>query len=257
MVPVHSPYHDEIRENLLIEGLQDRIHLRWVHGRFSGRADGHVPPLPEVQEQTLNMIRELVSDGLFVLGSANGTYRRPRFTPWDLPLDDAMARIEKAYVEHFDDQNWMFMCWLDLTEKGEKLAQEIYYAAEDERERQHLLIEGLQNRISLGDVHRDMFGQENRIAPSLQRAQRRTLDTIRELVGEGLFVLGVPSRSAADPEGFTPWDLSLDTAIAKIEDTYVTHFDDKDKWTGMVWLKLTEKGKKLALELDHAHQADP
>jgi hypothetical protein len=45
------------------------------------------------------MIRELVSDGLFVLGaSSSGKDNSTGFTAWDLPLDAAMAKIEDAYV---------------------------------------------------------------------------------------------------------------------------------------------------------------
>lgn len=77
------------------------------------------------------MIRELISAGLFVLGSAAGTKRSPRLASWDLPLDAAMAKIEDAYVTHFDDVwGWRTMCWLDLTDEGEKLALELYHADE-------------------------------------------------------------------------------------------------------------------------------
>jgi hypothetical protein len=60
--------HDQVRENLLIEGLMDAISLGEVHGAYFGQDAAHAPPVPQVQKQTLDMIRELVSDGLFVLG---------------------------------------------------------------------------------------------------------------------------------------------------------------------------------------------
>lgn len=73
---------------------------------------------------------------------------------------------------------------------------------------------------------------------------------IRELVTEGLFVLGVLAKKA--PSGFEPWDLTLDAAMAKIEERYVDNFDDRWNWKTFVWLALTEEGKALALKLDHA-----
>jgi hypothetical protein len=80
-----------------------------------------------------------------------------------------------------------------------------------------------------------------------------TLDVIREVVSEGSFVLGVPTRQG----GFDAWGLPLDVAMAKIEDTYVKNFDDRWGWTTIVWMDQTEKGKKLALELYHADDPDP
>jgi hypothetical protein len=94
--------HDWVKVGLLIEGLQDWISLSNVHSSFLPET-GAPRPLHEVQQLTLNMIRELVSEGLFELGSAAGTNRNPRLAPWDLLLDAAMAKIEDAYVTHFDD----------------------------------------------------------------------------------------------------------------------------------------------------------
>jgi hypothetical protein len=86
-------------------------------------------PVHELQQLTLNMIRELVSEGLFEVGEIEGPRRTPRFVPWDLSLDEAMAKIEDAYVTHFDDRwGWVTMCWLHLTDTGKKLALELYHA---------------------------------------------------------------------------------------------------------------------------------
>ncbi len=125
--------HDWIKEGLLIEGLRDWIDLSEIHSSFMWHT-GPPRPAHEVQQLTLNMIRELVSEGLFVLGSAAGTKRNPRLSLWDLPLDAAMAKIHDAYVNHFDDVwGWRTMCWLDLTEKGKKLALELYHADEPDQ----------------------------------------------------------------------------------------------------------------------------
>ncbi len=119
--------HDWVKEGLLIEGLQDWIHLSGVHSSFMQQT-GPPRPVHEIQQLTLNMIRELVSGGLFVLGVPVGR-RNPHFEAWDLPLDAAMAEIEDAYVNHFDDVwAWRTVCWLAITEKGKKLALELYHA---------------------------------------------------------------------------------------------------------------------------------
>ena len=73
---------------------------------------------------------------------------------------------------------------------------------------------------------------------------------IRELVDEGLFILGVPDKKAAS--GFQPWGVPLDEAMAMVKHKYVTNFDDRWNWVTCVWLELTKKGKALALKLYHA-----
>ena len=122
--------HDWIKEGLLIEGLRDWSMLSNVHSCFLTATEPR-RPIPEVQQLTLNMIRELVSEGLFDLGSIEGTNRHPYFEKWELTLDEAMAKIEDAYVTHFDDRwNWVAMCWLQLTDKGKDLALKLYHADE-------------------------------------------------------------------------------------------------------------------------------
>jgi hypothetical protein len=61
---------DLVKVNLLIEGLMGAISLGTVHTAFM--YDNHSPkrPLHEAQALTLDMIWELVSEGLFVLGRA-------------------------------------------------------------------------------------------------------------------------------------------------------------------------------------------
>ena len=123
--------NDQVRENLLIEGLMDAISLGEVHGAYFGQDAAHAPPVPQVQKQTLDMIRELVSEGMFVLGVPT---RRGEFEAWDLPLDVAMAKIEDAYVKNFDDRwGWTTMVWMDQTDKGKKLALELYHADDPDR----------------------------------------------------------------------------------------------------------------------------
>jgi hypothetical protein len=127
---MNDPEHDWVKEGLLIEGLQDWSSLEGVHQAFKSRNTDAPRPVHEVQERTLSMIRELVSEGLFVLGVPTGR-KETRFAPWDLPLEAAMAKIEDAYVNHFDDRwGWTTFVWLNPTEKGKKLALELWHADE-------------------------------------------------------------------------------------------------------------------------------
>ena len=88
--------HDRVRRDLLIEGLMATIDLGWIHNSFM--FENHKPkrPVREAQELTLDMIRELVSEGLFVLGLPAGTRKDPTiFHQWDIPLDDASPRSRR------------------------------------------------------------------------------------------------------------------------------------------------------------------
>ena len=91
-------------------------------------------------------------------------------------------------------------------------------ASEHDRVRENLLIEGLADAISVGEVHTAFMYEDRTPKRPLHEAQELTLKMIRELVSEGLFVLGVPSSDKDDPTGFAPWDLPLDAAMAGIED---------------------------------------
>ena len=119
-----------------------------------------------------------------------------------------------------------------------------------------MLIEGLMDAISLGNVHTAFMYDNHSPKRPLEEAQALTLAMIRELVSEGLFILGVPTRKG----GFDAWDLPLDVAMAKIEDAYVKNFDHRWSWTTIAWMDQTEKGKELALALyqseDYGHSDD-
>lgn len=120
--------YEDVKENLLVEGLCDWIRLGEVHSEFL--FENHTPKrsAAEAQELTLRMIRELVEEGWFDLGEIVRN-TNDGFEAWDLPLDDAMASIEEKYVANFDDRwGWTACAWLQLTEKGRALALHLYHA---------------------------------------------------------------------------------------------------------------------------------
>ena len=99
--------YDDVKERLLIEGLRDWIYLSWIHQAFAFESRMPKRPIAEAQRLTLNMIRELVEENLFVLGEPDNN-RPSGFTTWNMSLDEAMAEIEDAYVTNFEDRwNWV------------------------------------------------------------------------------------------------------------------------------------------------------
>ena len=151
------------------------------------------------------------------------------------------------------DENGYYRLWLVMAQTtGSGRLCGVMTASDRDLVKVNLLIEGLQDYISLGEVHGDFFGQDAAHAPPIPQVQKQNLDMIRELVGDGLFVLGMPTRRG----DFEAWDLPLDVAMAKIEDSYVKNFDDRWSWTSMAWMSQTEKGKKLALKLYHSDDTE-
>lgn len=73
------------------------------------------------QKLLMSTVRSLIDDGLMVIGNIDGGSDE-RVEPWDLSLDDAMARICDEYVVNHDDRNWIWRTWFALTERGERAA---------------------------------------------------------------------------------------------------------------------------------------
>jgi hypothetical protein len=110
------------RENILIHGLIDWVNLGGVHS-YVLQEDRSASP-SEVQQKTLDTIRSLVSDGLVELGDLAG--EDGSFVAWNTQLDESMKEIHDIYVNHFDDKlTWTIYCWLNLTGKGEQVAESL------------------------------------------------------------------------------------------------------------------------------------
>jgi hypothetical protein len=110
------------RDEVLTDGLIDWVELDQIHWYVARENAGTAVSV--IQGKTLELIRSLVSDGLFELGDLKG--EGARFTAWNIPLDESIQRIRDVYVTNFDDENtWPWFCWLDLTEKGQQVAEAI------------------------------------------------------------------------------------------------------------------------------------
>jgi hypothetical protein len=115
------------RDEILTDGLIDWVELHRIHWRVARENAGE--PLSVIQDKTIDLIRSLVSDGLFEVGDLNG--KECRFAAWNTPLDESIQRIRDVYVTNFDDQNtWPWFCWLQITDKGLQVAEAIEAGAE-------------------------------------------------------------------------------------------------------------------------------
>lgn len=110
------------RNDVLENGLIDWVPLERIHWYVNNEHKNQ--PSEAVQAKVVDLITELVTDGLFVLGDTTG--EGGTFVPWDLPLADALNRIRNIYIDNFDDPNtWGWAVWLDLTDKGRPAAERI------------------------------------------------------------------------------------------------------------------------------------
>lgn len=109
------------RESILLRGLSDWVALDRIHGDVSETMPG--APAAAIQTATLDLIHDVVEEGLFELGDVTGDRG---FSAWATPLNESMERIRRVYVAGFDNQYvWPWYCWLNLTDKGEQVAQNI------------------------------------------------------------------------------------------------------------------------------------
>ncbi|HXY66868.1 MAG TPA: hypothetical protein VEI45_21485 [Mycobacterium sp.] len=115
-----SNTRDAVRNGLLLEALDKPIDLNAVDWHVRHRNPSASPS--EVQNETLELIRAVVGESLFRLGSVSG--KSDRFFAWRRSLDHSIHRISHVYVKHYDDpERWMFAAWLSLTAKGKELGQ--------------------------------------------------------------------------------------------------------------------------------------
>jgi hypothetical protein len=127
-----STAREKVRHGLLLDALSDPLDLNAVDWHVKQQNRSATPS--EVQNETLEVIRSLVSDGLFrlggevVLGEHLGgvATEGERFVAWDDPLDHSIRKISHVYVRHYDDpERWMYSAYMQLTDKGEQLAQSL------------------------------------------------------------------------------------------------------------------------------------
>ena len=83
--------------------------------------------------ETLETIRSLVSHGLFELGDLSGEGRS--LVAWSESLDESIQKISDVYVAKYaDPPAWVWSAWMELTDKGERLARGLEESARDSLE---------------------------------------------------------------------------------------------------------------------------
>lgn len=114
-----STDHDaqkSLRDELLLDGIVEAVNLAQIHSRIKDHYSS--APESELIDETLETIRSLINDGLMEPGYLGD---KSRFIPES--LDQWMRDLTDAYVTHHDDRaEWVFSYWLNLTDKGRRIA---------------------------------------------------------------------------------------------------------------------------------------
>jgi len=128
---------------LLIEGTQDDIGAYWV-AATAARHGANTPK--DIKDISLQIIRHVLSDGLMAIGDIEGVgydpslptrYVRVVFQPWNLPVHEAMERVDREWAPAIKSPPFTYpepgaVCWLVNTEKGNRVARRLI-EAQDQR----------------------------------------------------------------------------------------------------------------------------
>lgn len=106
---------------LVNDGTDDWVPLIRVENRVRWAAEdaGAEADPTSVRERSLRLINELLAEGLMEAGDMP---QGSGYQPWDVPVADAMARIEEAWAPS-GGADWSFAVWLSNTAAGDTLAE--------------------------------------------------------------------------------------------------------------------------------------
>ena len=108
-------------QSLLLLGTYDCVALDHVHREMARHMIGS--PISQIQQAALELIRAVVEQGLFEIGDVTA---ESGFVRWLEPIDQAIFRIGRFYIDAFDDTAvWPWCCWLNMTPCGEQIANEL------------------------------------------------------------------------------------------------------------------------------------
>jgi hypothetical protein len=105
-----------IHFELLLDGLVEPVNLAAIESRVNQ----HYPAAsdPQLIDETVRTIRSLINDGLMEPGylGDKSQFIRERLDQW-------MGALTDTYVtKHEEPAEWVFSYWLNLTDKGRRIA---------------------------------------------------------------------------------------------------------------------------------------
>ena len=112
----------DVKRALVAEAAEDFLGF-WLVLAFV-RDDLGIKDKPADRELTLEIVRELLTEGLLAPGFPID--QGPEFDAWDLPVDEAMARFEASWDDLDEDPFAGDIVWFIATPKGRGKALRSY-----------------------------------------------------------------------------------------------------------------------------------
>lgn len=247
------------RDEVLFRAQFRLIGLWSVHNRVLREQLDRSPVA--VQQETFELVRSLVDEGLFVIGDRT----EQGFVAWTVPVGDRLERIREQFAaELIGEKPGNFdQPWLRLTDAGRQAAETIPVDPVGEPPERivpqwdwplpdaarEVLVYGTIDWVELGQIH----WRVSEVSPGepVPVLQQRTLELIADLVRGGLARLGAIS---SDTRGFVEWACSLDDALNRIRSVYVVDYDDSSAWEWFCLLELTRRGELVARSIEAGSQ---
>ena len=107
-------------EELVTGGADDWVmaaEIAWVAKSVGGAGDDE-----SIRELSMRLIRRVIEEGLMEIGEVcDGG-----FFEWGLPIGEAVERADRAWRDLDRAPNLGDVCWLENTEKGALLAEQVF-----------------------------------------------------------------------------------------------------------------------------------
>ncbi|SHY53634.1 Uncharacterised protein [Mycobacteroides abscessus subsp. bolletii] len=110
--------NDSAHAKILVEGLGGAVCLLAVHWHV--QEANRQAYLPRIRATTLDIIRSLIGEALFELGTM--TSHAHGFIPADDP-ETALHDVRTDYIDNFDVFGWQYRWWLIITPQGRQIAE--------------------------------------------------------------------------------------------------------------------------------------
>jgi len=107
---------DYVRE-IVVRGLHDWIQAMEVRGVLQWRG---VTAHDEIRNLTLAIVRAVLEQELMTIG----TFVQGQFTEWQVPVEQALARVAREWDALGDLPGMGDLFWLSNTEKGDQRGRE-------------------------------------------------------------------------------------------------------------------------------------
>lgn len=108
------------KDEIILRGLDDWVDLSEFIWVVQSSTDARTPA--DVYELAIELLGELLSDGLIVVGTVTET---EGFCPWPLAKDEALQRVRRELAQLDQDLLPGEICWLSNTLAGDQRAEHV------------------------------------------------------------------------------------------------------------------------------------